>query len=58
MVIVPGEWPGAKPAPLEIVVAPTMPAPVSSAPGATVTVELAIEPLTMSVPALTVVGPL
>jgi hypothetical protein len=49
--------PGAKMPPLQIVVAPTVPAPVSMAPELTVTAELAIEPFTTSVPALTVVGP-
>ena len=50
--------PGANVPPLKIVVAPTVPVPVSMAPAATVTAELAIEPFTVSVPALTVVGPL
>ena len=43
--------------PLRIVVAPTVPVPVSAAPAPTVTAEFAIEPFTTSVPALTVVGP-
>jgi hypothetical protein len=58
MVMVPGELPGANMPPLMIVVAPTVPVPASSAPAFTVTAELAIEPFTTSVPALTVVGPL
>ena len=58
--MVPGvpSGPGAKMLPLLIVVAPTVPVPVSSAPLATVTAELAIEPLTTSVPAVIVVAPL
>jgi hypothetical protein len=44
--------------PVLIVVAPTVPVPASMAPLLTVTAELAIEPLTTSVPALTVVAPL
>ena len=50
--------PGAKMPPLAMVVAPTVPVPASMAPAPTVTAELAIEPLTTSVPALTNVGPL
>ena len=50
--------PGAKVPPLKIVVAPTVPVPVSRPPLLTVMAELAIEPVTSSVPALTVVGPL
>ena len=38
-------------------VAPTLPVPVNVAPLATLTLELAIEPVTLSVPALTVVTP-
>jgi hypothetical protein len=56
--MVPGELPGANVPPLAIVVAPTVPMPASVAPFATVTAELAIEPFTTSVPALTEVGPL
>ena len=55
--MVPGELPGAKVPPLLIVVAPTVPVPPSVAPLLTVTAELAIEPFTDSVPALTVVAP-
>jgi hypothetical protein len=55
--MVPGELPGAKMPPLMIVVAPTVPAPASMAPEFTVTAELAIEPFTIRVPALTVVAP-
>ena len=55
--MVPGELPGAKVAPLLMVVAPTVPVPASMAPLFTVTAELAIAPFTMSVPALTVVAP-
>src|SRR5262249_28400214 len=56
-VIVPGEVPGAKMPPLLIVVAPTVPMPASVAPAFTVTAELAIDPFTTSVPALTAVAP-
>ena len=56
--MVPGELPGAKVPPLLMVVAPTVPVPASVAPLFTVTAELAIEPFTVSVPAVTVVGPL
>ena len=49
--------PGANVPPALIVVAPTVPLPVSSAPLLTVTAELAIEPFTTSAPALTDVGP-
>jgi hypothetical protein len=49
--------PGAKMPPVRIVVAPTVPMPTSTAPALTVTAELAIDPFTTSVPALTVVGP-
>ena len=49
--------PGANMPPLKIVVAPTVPVPASSAPAFTVTAELAIEPFTISAPALTVVAP-
>jgi hypothetical protein len=49
--------PGAKMPPPRIVVAPTVPVPVSAAPALTVTAEFAIEPFTTSVPALSVVGP-
>jgi hypothetical protein len=56
--MVPGELPGAKVPPLRIVVDPTVPVPASIAPELTVTVEFAIEPFTMRVPAATVVGPL
>jgi hypothetical protein len=55
--MVPGELPGAKVPPLWIVVAPTVPVPASVAPALTVTAELAIEPLTMRVPAVTAVAP-
>jgi hypothetical protein len=55
--MVPGELPGANVPPLMIVVAPTVPMPESVAPEFTVTAELAIEPFTVSVPALIVVGP-
>jgi hypothetical protein len=55
--MVPGELPGANVPPLMMVVAPTVPMPESMAPAFTVTAELAIEPLTISVPALTVVVP-
>ena len=54
---VPAE-PGAKMPPLLMVVVPTMPVPPRVAPLLTVTAELAIEPFTTSVPALTVVAPL
>jgi hypothetical protein len=37
-------------------VAPTVPLPASRAPAFTVTAELAIAPLTINAPALTVVG--
>ena len=50
--------PGANVPPLVIVVAPTVPVPASMRAAFTVTAELAIEPFTISVPALTVVGPL
>jgi hypothetical protein len=43
--------------PLLMVVEPTVPPPASSAPEFTVTAELAIEPVTSSVPALTAVAP-
>src|SRR5262249_57294425 len=56
-VMVPGELPGANVPPLMIVVAPTVPVPASVAPEFTVTAELAIEPFTVSVPALTAVAP-
>ena len=49
--------PGANMPPLAMLVVPTVPVPASSAPGFTVTAELAIEPLTISAPALIVVGP-
>src|SRR5437588_378799 len=55
--MVPGELPGAKVPPLAIVAAPTVPVPASMAPELTVTAELAIEPFTISVPALIVVAP-
>jgi hypothetical protein len=55
--MVPGELPGANVPPLLIVVAPTVPVPASMAPLFTVTGELAIEPFTISVPALTAVAP-
>ena len=55
---VPFALPGLTVEPLCIVSAPTVPAPASVAPLATVTAELPIEPLTSSVPALTVVAPL
>jgi hypothetical protein len=60
MLIAPGMplGPGAKVPPLRTVAAPTVPVPVSSAPLLTVTAELAIEPVTTSIPPLTVVGPL
>jgi len=54
---VPGEVPGAKMPPLLIVVAPTVPVPASVAPEFTITAELAMEPFTKSVPALTAVAP-
>src|SRR5262249_53391077 len=54
--MVPGELPGAKVPPLMIVVAPTVPVPASVPPLLTVMVELAIEPFTISMPALTVQG--
>jgi hypothetical protein len=50
--------PGANMPPLATVVAPTVPLPASNVPGFTVTAELAIEPLTISAPALIIVGPL
>jgi len=43
--------------PLKIMVAPTVPVPANVAPEFTVTAELAIEPFTISVPALTDVAP-
>jgi hypothetical protein len=43
--------------PLMIVRPPTVPVPLSVAPEFTVTAELAIEPFTVSVPALTAVAP-
>jgi hypothetical protein len=55
-VIVPGELPGAKMPPPLIWVLPTVPVPASVPPEFTVTAELAIEPFTISVPALTVQG--
>ncbi len=55
--MVPGELPGANVAPLLIVSPPTAPVPESVAPEFTVTAELAIEPFTISVPALTAVVP-
>ena len=58
MVIVPIEFPGERLPPLLTVVEATVPIPPSVAPDATVTpFEEASEPLTSSVPALTVVGP-
>ena len=50
--------PGLTVEPLAIVSAPTVPAPASVAPLLTDTAELASDPLTSSVPALTVVPPL
>jgi hypothetical protein len=55
--MVPGELPGANVPPSLIVVVPTIPAPASVPPAFTVTVELAIEPFTTSVPAVMVVSP-
>ena len=55
--MVPGELPGANVAPFAIVSPPTVPVPESIAPEPTVTAELAIEPLTISAPALTAVAP-
>jgi hypothetical protein len=54
--MVPGELPGANVPPLLIVSPPTVPVPESVAPEFTVTAELAIEPLTISVPTLTAVA--
>jgi hypothetical protein len=50
--------PGANVPPLLTVTAPTTPLPASVAPLLIATAELAIEPFTMSVPAVIVVGPL
>jgi hypothetical protein len=50
--------PGANTLPLVMVIDPTAPLPASMAPGFTVTAELAIEPFTISAPAVIVVGPL
>ena len=55
--MVPDELPGANVPPLMIVVAPTVPVPASVAPDFTVTAELAIDPFTISVPALIAVAP-
>ncbi|MBA2589626.1 MAG: hypothetical protein H0U98_13505 [Alphaproteobacteria bacterium] len=49
--------PGLKVPPLAIVVLPTVPLPERIAPLCTVTALAAMEPVTFSVPALTVVGP-
>ena len=59
-VIAPGDavGPGANVPPLFTVTAPATPLPASVPLLLTVTAELAIEPFTMSVPALIVVGPL
>ena len=55
---VPGLAPGARKPPFATVTAPTVPVPPSVAPPLTVTaLAAAIEPLTSSVPALTVVAP-
>ncbi len=56
-VSVPIELPGASTPPAETLVVPTVPEPPSVPPLFTVTFELAIEPLTRSVPPLTVVAP-
>ena len=55
---VPFALPGLTVEPLAIVSAPTVPAPASVPPLDTETAELPMEPLTSSVPALTVVPPL
>lgn len=57
-VSVPTEFPGESTPPGKIMVGPTVPLPPSVPPKLTNTGEEAIDPFTLSVPALTKVGPL